>query len=188
MWPTKSRNLLDPIGIISKSSFYLLTKSLQVLYHSLVYPYLFYCNIADIVWVSTYKTNLARLVILQKRVVRIIAKFHFDAHTDPIFRNLGILKFHDIHLLQLGLFMYSHQTRAFPSKFALKFTLNRQFHSYYTRNSRAFRSPFCRTNIKQFSVFYQGPKFYNSLSTDILNATSPASFKKALKVFICNSY
>ena len=31
--------------------------------------------------------------------------------TDPIFRNLGILKLHDMHLLQLGLFMYSHQYR-----------------------------------------------------------------------------
>ena len=61
---------------------------------------------------------------------------------------------------------YSHQTRALPSKFAPKFTLNRQFHSYYTRNSKVFRLPFCRTNIKQFSVFYQGPKFYNSLNTD----------------------
>ena len=64
----------------------------------------FYCNL---VWASTYRTNLIRLEILQKRVIRTIAKTSFDAHTDPVFQNLGILKFHDIYLMQLGLFMYS---------------------------------------------------------------------------------
>ena len=87
------------IGIIRKSNFYLSTKSLRTLYFSLVYPYVFYCNL---VWASTYKSNLVRLEILQKREVRTIAKTHFYAHTDPIFRNLGILKFLDMHLLQQG--------------------------------------------------------------------------------------
>ena len=36
-----------------------------------------------IVWASTYKTNLVRLVILQKGVLRIIHISHFNAHSDP---------------------------------------------------------------------------------------------------------
>ena len=94
------------IGIIRKSKFYLLTKSLRTLCFSPVQPYFFYCNL---ILASTYKSNLVRLEILQKRMMRTIAKTHFYAHTDPIFRKLGILKFHDIHLFQLGLFMYSYQ-------------------------------------------------------------------------------
>ena len=50
------------------------------------------------------------------------------------------------------------------------------------------RLPFCRTRTKQFSVFYQGPKFYNTLDTNIINVSSPFSFKRALKAFICNNY
>ena len=172
-------------GIIRKSSFYLSTKTLRTLYFSLVYPYLFYCNL---VWAPTYRTNLIRLEILQKRVIRTIAKTTFDAHTDPIFQNLGILKFHDIYLIQLGLFMYSYQNHTLPLKFHCKFTLQSQIHSYNTRNSCKFRLPFCRTRTKQFSVFYQGPKFYNTLNTNIINASSPFSFKRALKAFICNNY
>ena len=76
-----------------------------MLYYSLIYPYLNYCNI---VWASTYKTYVCRLVILQKRIIRIINKSHFNAHTDPIFKDLGILKFNDIHLPQLDQFMYSY--------------------------------------------------------------------------------
>ena len=115
------------IGMIQKSSFYLSSYSLRVLYFSLVYPYFFYSNI---VWVSTYKTNLVRLVKLQKRVVRIIDKSHFNAHSDPIFKKLGILKFHDLNLLQLGQFMFSYQIRTLPPKLASKFTLNSQIHTY----------------------------------------------------------
>ena len=58
-----------------------------------------------------------------------------------------------MHLLQLGLFMYSHQNRTLPLKFDCKFTLQKEIHSYHTRNSHLYRLPLCRTNIKQFSVF-----------------------------------
>ena len=72
-------------GIIRKSSFYLSKKTLRKLYFSLVYPYFTYCNL---VWASTYRANIIRLEILQIRVITTIAKTTFDAHTDPIFRNL----------------------------------------------------------------------------------------------------
>ena len=110
-----------------------------------------------------------------------IAKTTYDAHTDPIFQNLGILKFHDIYLIQLGLFMYSYQNHTLPLKFHCKFTLQSQIHSYNTRNSCKFRLPFCRTRTKQFSVFYQGPKFYNTLNTNIINASLPFSLKEHLR-------
>ena len=83
------------IGIISRCSFFLPKSSLRMLYYSLIYPYFCYCSV---VWASTYKINLRRLVILQKRIIRIIYnKSHFNAHTDPIFKDLGTLKFNDIH-------------------------------------------------------------------------------------------
>ena len=37
--------------------------------------------------------NLNRVVLLQKRAVRIVSKEAFDAHTDPVFKVLKILKF-----------------------------------------------------------------------------------------------
>ena len=144
------------IGITRKSSFYLSTKTLRTLYFSLVYPHFFYCNL---VWASTYRTNLIRLEILQKRVIRTIAKTTFDAHTDPIFQNLGILKFHDIYLIQLGLFMYSYQNHTLPLKFHSKFTLQSQIHLYRTRNSRKFRQPFCHIESNNFRYLLKDLNF-----------------------------
>ena len=78
-----SSKIAKYIGIILRTSFYLLKSSLKMLYYALVYPYLQYCNI---VWASTYPSNLNRIVILQKRIVRILSKGKFDSHTNPFFR------------------------------------------------------------------------------------------------------
>ena len=89
-----TRKVSKAIGIIYKSSFCLNKTSLHTLYYSIVYPYLFYCLR---VWGSTYQTNLKRLIVLQKRVIRIISRNAFDVHSDLIFKELGILKFENIY-------------------------------------------------------------------------------------------
>ena len=77
-----ARKISKSISIIHKTSFSLSKSSLFKLYYSLVYPYLHYCLI---VWGSTYATNLKRIILLQKRIIRIINKETFNAHTDPLF-------------------------------------------------------------------------------------------------------
>ena len=117
-------------------------------------PYLYYCNI---VCGSTYKINLQRLVILQKRVVRIVNKSNFDAPSDPIFKEFHLLKFDDIHSVELGKFMCSYKNQSLlPSKSVKNaFILNNQTHFYNTKIAHAFNLPFCRTNARQLSVCYQ---------------------------------
>ena len=157
------------IGIIFRSSFFLSTSSLRMLYNSIILPYLNYCNL---VWGSAYKSNLQRIVILQKRVIRMVNKSYYNAHTEPIFKKLNLLKFQDIHLLHLGQFMFSFKNSILPRKFENIFTTNNQIHNYNTRHANSFRLPLCRTNIRQLSVFYQGPKFFNSLSPEITGSSS----------------
>ena len=157
------------IGIMFKSSFYVPKLSLATLYYSMVYPYLEYCNV---VWASTCPSNLRRIVLLQKRVIRVLDKSKFDAHTDPIFKKLNILKLENICLLQLGLFMYSYKKSLLPNRFKNMFVLNSDIHGYSTRDLMAFRVPLCRTNIRQFSIRFQGPKFFNSLPLEMTNLVS----------------
>ena len=98
-------------------------------------------------WASTYPTNFNRIVILQKKIVRIISKKPFDAHTEPIFEDLQILKFSNIYLFQIGKFMYSFKEGLLPSVFRNMFSLTSQVHSYITRNSNAFFLFPARTNV-----------------------------------------
>ena len=39
----------------------------------------------------------------------------------------------------------------------------------------------CRTNIKKFSILFQGPRIWNSLPNDIKNAPSFSIFKRVIK-------
>ena len=59
------------VGVSRKSSFCPTKTGLHTLYYSLVYSYFQYCIL---VWGLTYPTHLRRLVLLQKRNVRIISK------------------------------------------------------------------------------------------------------------------
>ena len=106
-----ARNVSNAIGITYKSSFCLNNSSLRMLYFSLIYPYLFYCVS---VWASTYPSNLRRLITLQKRVIRIMSRSAFDAHTDPLFKNLKSLNLESIYKLQIGKFMYQYRSGLLP--------------------------------------------------------------------------
>ena len=66
----------------------------------------------------------------------------FNAHTDPLFKNLKILNLESIYL---------------PYSFNNTFLVTRQLHSYGTRSSELFHLPQCRTNIRKFSISFQGP-------------------------------
>ena len=77
------------VGIIFKSRFLLSAKTKLSLYYSLIYPYLSYCNVA---WSSTYITNLNRIFLLQKRVVRAMTNSDFLAQARWVERRSKYLK------------------------------------------------------------------------------------------------
>ena len=72
---------------------------LRMLYHSLVYPHL---NYVTEVWGSADPTNLNRILILQKRIVRMMTYNDFREQdysfpsSDPLFFKLEIFKIQDI--------------------------------------------------------------------------------------------
>ena len=131
-----------------------------------------------------YLSNLRRLITLQKRVVRIKSRTAFDAHTELLFKNLRILNLKDIYKLQIRKFRYQCKSGLLQDSFNDMFLVTRQVHSYGTRSPELFYLPQCTTNIRKFSISFQGPNFYNSLSPEIRNTTSTATFCSKLKAFL----
>ena len=70
-------------------------------------------------WGSTYQSNLSRVFLLQKKIIRIISKVSFDSHTDVLFKEHGILKFFDIYFYQIGKFMYLFKNGLLPNFFVI---------------------------------------------------------------------
>jgi hypothetical protein len=60
--------------------------------------------------------------------MRILNKEPFDAHSDPIFSELKILKFYKIYLDHLGKFMYLYHNNLLPSSFDNLFPRMNQIH------------------------------------------------------------
>ena len=176
-----AKKISKTIGIISKSRFYLSRKSLLSLYYTLVYPYLNYCNI---VWSSNYPSNLNRLLLLQKRIVRIIGGVDYFAHTGPLFYSLNILDIFNINAFFVACFMYSYHNHFLPNTFDNLFSTHQQIHTYNTRNAANYCSHYCRTNIKQFTILHQGLKVWNSLPRNLTLSSSYPSFKTSLKKFL----
>ena len=106
------------------------------LYYALIYPYLTYCNL---IWASTYVTNLQRIYLLQRRAVRAISKADYKASSKPRFANLKILDVFSIYSLQVSSFMYLYHHDALAITFTQIFQTGNQIHQYSTRYSDFYR-------------------------------------------------
>ena len=62
---------------------------LRILYNSLILPHLRYCELS---W--GFKSD--KIFKLQKRAVRIITCSKYNAHTEPLFKMLNLIKIEDI--------------------------------------------------------------------------------------------
>ena len=112
---THIQNLIAKnIGIISRIHPFINTKAALLLYFVLIYPYLTCCNI---VRASTYHSHLDRLNVLQKRIIRIVFLSPFLSSTKSTFVNNNLLNIHQIHSLQIALFMFSYDYNALPKIF-----------------------------------------------------------------------
>ena len=138
-----SKKISNSIGIIAKARFRLSAKTLLSLYYSLVCPCLSYCSVA---WSSTYCSNRNCIYLLQKRIVRLIAKADCLANTAPLFSQLRLLDNFSIISFSIAIFMYSYHRNLLPVTFQCFFMTGEQFHQYNTRTAFQYRSRFCITN------------------------------------------
>ena len=175
------------IGIISKIKHLLPDFILRMLYCALVLPYLNYCNL---IWANTYKTNLQKIIGLQKKIIRIISRAQFNDHTTPLFEKLKLLKFTDINLHQQSTFMYKSINNIFPTQFNDKFCFQRnsEIHNYNTRSASQIHLPQTRTQKFQFDIRYSGPKYWNSLPTTLQDSLSFYTFSRKVKKKLISSY
>ena len=168
-------------GILYKVKNIVPQETLKLLYYTLIYPYLQYCNV---VWGMATKSSTNSLVLLQKRVIRLITNVNFYEHTNPLFKNLGILKFNDIYVLECLKLIYE--------QIHINNSLNIQqasdLHCRATRNRYLLRPVFPRTETQKRFVTYFGCVKWNELPTTIQDCNNKVSFKINAKKLIISNY
>ena len=126
--------------------------------------------------------------VVQKRAVRIINNVGFLAHTNMLFYKCNILKISDLHLYNIGIFMYELSKDNLPDAFVPFFQRNNTIHSYPTRQSNHFHLPRTRTVFANKTIIFTGPKFWNSLYNEIVESPSINSLKRKLRCFLLSKY
>ena len=84
--------------------------------------------------------------------------------------------------------MFSFKNNSIPSSFSRSMLRTNQVHDSNKRSLNRFYIPFCRTNIRKFSVFYQVPVFFNKLNDFICDAPSLYSIQSRVKKFLLSCY
>ena len=139
-------------------------------------------------WGCAIQTQLHRILLLQKKALRIIFHTHFRSHTDNLFFENNILKVSDIHLFQLGQFMYKLNKDDLPAIFSNMFCKNSSVHDYPTRQRNSYHLPPTRTLLAKNSFVFSGPVYWNSLPNDFKESPSVNIFKHKLKKMLICQY
>ena len=166
------------IGIIIKAGKVLHKQSLTNLYYSFIYPCLIFCNH---VWGNACKSHMQKLLLLQKKIVRIIAGVQPRCHTDSLFSQMKLLKADQINKYLIGCLMfkvYHNDLYIFRDYF----TLNSNIHDHNTRQTDHYHVPFYRTEMPKHCLRYCGAEIWNKILVTKIDITcSEYVFSRELK-------
>jgi hypothetical protein len=168
-----SNKISKGIGILLRARQSLYIESLLTLYNSLIKPYFTYCITS---WGNTTKGNMNKLYILQKKILRILTKSEFYAHTEPLYKKLKIMNICDLHQYFMGIFVYKSLNCLYPKPWNNLFKRNLN-----VRLSNNLRPAYYKHKTCQFSVKYMGPKIWNSFCHNVKTAKSIYIFKRQFK-------
>ena len=163
-----------------------------MLYHSIVYPHLTY---GITVWGSAHETHKSKLILTQKKIIRIINGSKYDAHTEPIFKKLNILKLDDIYKLCVAKYCHNYFTSSLPSNILTLFSTISDIHEHATRHNtcHTLKKYKPRTVTTRQHIICNGPNVWNSLSNVVYTGRNsqlvhPQVFSKRLQKRILSGY
>ena len=204
-----TKKISRSIGIICKLRSCLNVFLRKTLYYSLVYSHL---NFGIHVWGSACKSDLDKILVLQKKAVRAMTGNRwYQTHgnpgplvsSDPLFKNLGILKIEDIYKLNLGKFTLQCISHLTPPLFWRWFTIN---NNTSTRsNTEISQNDFFDTGtpIQHLTLYRRsykkdsygakmvqvlGPILWNDLPGSLRDSDSVMIFKKGLIKLLLSKY
>ena len=144
---------------------------LRIAYFAYFHSHLSY----GIVFWGSQKQNLDKILIVQKKCIRIISNVLPSTPSKPLFKNLSILPVPCVYIYKCALLARS-------SKEILK--SNSDIHSYNTRVCNNLHQTRANTSLKLNSPSQLSIKIYNALPDSIKSSPSLSKFKSSLSDFL----
>ena len=160
---------------------------LKSLYYTLVHCHLVYANI---IWSSAKQSTLNPLYLKQKAAVRIISSSTYNAHTEPIFKNLNILPLPKLTLFFKLQFFPQFKSGLLPSGLRNMWSTSSELNPdrlYRLRNDDDIRIPISR--LAHFNNFplYSIPQAWSEFTQeDIKIQRNKIIFNSLLKKHLLN--
>ena len=140
-------------------------------------------------WGSADKRLLTKIENSQKKCIRNIGLKHFRAHTEPIFKQMEILKFTDKLAYSRSVFMHQYKNNKLPISFSGIFQDIINTDELQTRHNdyNFINKPTIKSFLERFS-YKQILSNWNFLSIDLKATADEVAFKEMLKEMFLSNY
>ena len=154
---------------------------LIMVYMSLIYSYINYCNL---IWGSADECHLRPLIVLQKKAVRLINNSNVRDPSAPIFYDFKILPIPQVFHFNCLKFIYKClKENSFPV-IRQRILDNCSYHSYETRHRSLLNPSFGRLHICKKAYLSQSINLWNTLDVSLKESKSLHIFKSNVKHFL----
>ena len=154
----------------------------RLLYFSIAYAYLNYCNS---IWSSCSTSVIQQLFVTQKKLIRFMMKKRRLEPSTPLFKRLRILKLPEIIKLNTAIFVFKSVNNLIPSPINYEFRVQRH---YNLRRGTQLNIPFARSKQTQRFLHIRGAHLWNELPQELRENRTLISFKLNLKKYFLLSY
>jgi Reverse transcriptase (RNA-dependent DNA polymerase) len=154
------RKISKSLFLLSRAKNFLSQKALSMLYYATVHSHLLYC---PIILSITSKSNIKKLLTMQKKALRIMSGVSYHEHTAPLFYNHKILPLDLIIELSKLIFMHAVKFNFCPKSFLNVFTrINVENLVYELRYPNDFELPRARIELFKRIPLYSLPALWNN--------------------------
>ena len=158
------KKLSRSLFCINRAKNFLNKKALKTLYFALIHSHLTYC---PTILSGTSQKNINKILLYQKKAIRILTKSNYRDHTAPLFKNENILPYDKLVKHACIMFMHSVTHKYAPNSFSSMFTQidNLNVHNLRQDELKTYEIPFPRTEKFKTSPVYLLSDLWNK--TDI---------------------
>ena len=179
-----SNKLSRTLGVMNRLKRYLPFSAWKLMYSSLILSHLQFA-------ITSWGFEWERLSKLQKRALRIMTNSKYNAHTDPLFKSLKLLKIKDIFDVQCMKFWYKFVNNNVPTYFASMFRYNHELYEIQTRSHELLHLYPFRTSNAHNAPRHRIPELLCKFPTAVLEKArthSIMAFASHVKFHLIDSY
>ena len=158
---------------------------LTLIYNSIILPHI---NYGIISWFKPNSAESKRLNTIQKKIVRNLKCAKYNSHTDPIFKQLRLLKVEDIFKLKGALIYLKTLTGNTSDFLQTELQLNNIYHTHNTRQAQLVHFNHVTSNYDKQSINYKIHHIIYELKNNIYKNKSLYTNKVIIKTHLLTRY